>query len=203
MPPFSLSTEEVRFEEVQVLKTPAPDCMAPLSASSALPQPYPDLPRADLFQPPFTEQETEAQRAMILVPGHTASRLLVWGLGDLVFNLSSALPVTLGKSLISRFPRQECKTKMPGVKTQVGVGRPSHRHWLGPGCAGASWELRVLNFAAKFLCIRQAAVSTTLGPGWRMEVGAWSQPWVGEDLTREPAVSRPGARSPGRSIYMQ
>lgn len=62
---------------------------------------------------------------------------------------------------------------MPGVKTQVGVGRPSHRHQLGPGRAGASRELRVLNFAAKFLCIRQAAVSTTLGPGWRMEVGAW------------------------------
>ena len=114
MPPFSLSSEEVRFEEVQVLKTPAPDCMAPLPASSALPQPYPDLPRADLFQPPFTEQETEAQRAVMLVPGHTASRLLVWSLGDLVFNLSSALPVTLGKSLISRFPRQECKAKDAG-----------------------------------------------------------------------------------------
>ena len=49
---------------------------------------------------------------------------------------------------------------MPGVKTQVGVGRPSHLHRLGPGRAGASRELRVLNFAAKFLCIRQAAVST-------------------------------------------
>lgn len=117
--PF-LSTEEVRFEEVQVLKTPAPNCTAPLSASSALPQPYSDLPRADLFQPLFTEQETEAQRAMMLVQGHTASQrlglqseshLLVWSLGDLVFNLSSALPVTLGKSLISRFPWQECKAK--------------------------------------------------------------------------------------------
>lgn len=123
MPPFSLSTEEVRFEEAQVLKTLAPDCMAPVSASSALPQPYPDLPRADLFQPPFTEQETEAQRAVMLVRGHTASQqlglqseshLLVWSLGDLVFNISSALPVTLGKSLISRFPRQECKAKDAG-----------------------------------------------------------------------------------------
>lgn len=86
---------------------------------------------------------------------------------------------------------------------QVGVRRPSHGHQLGPGRAGASRELCVLNFAAKFLCIRQAAVSTTLGPWWRMEVVAWSQPRVGEDLTREPAVSRPGARSPGRSINMQ
>lgn len=92
---------------------------------------------------------------------------------------------------------------MPGVKTQVGVGRPSHWHRLGPGHAGASRELRVLNFAAKFLCIRQAAVSTTLGQGWRMEVVAWSQPRVGEDLTREPAVSRPRVRSPRRSINMQ
>lgn len=69
----------------------------------------------------------------------------------------------------------------------------------GPGHAGASRELRVLNFAAKFLCIRQVAVSTTLGQGVEdggslVPTSEWARTSLASLRSAGLASALPGAR---------
>lgn len=65
-------------------------------------------------------------------------------------------------------------------------------------------KLCVLNFSAKFLSIRQAAVTHALGGGVEDRVAAWSQRTRGRRRPHpKPAVGRLGAHIPRRSISMK